>query len=155
MKRVKWKYPILAFLFVVALLLSVISPFMLKAQPPEMPTPIYMPGERPPELRGKPIFAPGEPRPTSTPNLEEMKLLPKVTPPILPTLEITDLAPGLAHNNKIQIRVTRPDGTARFIFISPNMDLAEVLQAHLKPGEKALIVPSLGGQPSKRVTEEQ
>ena len=134
MKFVKWKYPLLAFLFV-AVLLSVILPIMLNAQTPDIPMPTYMPGERPPHLKGTPIFSTEKPKPTATANVEEMKLLPKVTPPVLPTAEFIDLAPELDHQDKFQITIRKPDGTIKVILYSPNMDQEEALQDTLDFGK--------------------
>lgn len=140
MNNVKWKHLTLFSLFIIILLRLNKLAVILDAKPPKMPKPGYLPGERRSELRDQVIFNPKELLPMNTPNLQVAKSLPKVTPPTLSTLEITGLTPELTHNAKIQIRVTRPDGTVRFILAAPDMNQ-----------EKIFIVPSLGGQPSRPI----
>ena len=78
----------------ILLVVAVAIPLGLRAQSEEVPPPppfprpaISEPGEdKIPHPDGKP--------PTSTPNREEAEKLPKVDPPVLPTAEIVDTAPG-------------------------------------------------------------
>jgi hypothetical protein len=140
MKRKYW-YLIVILVVVVGLLL----PLVLRAQPPDErvpPLPPY-PGsdvERPP--------LPPEQRPTPTPNHIEAQSLPKVTPPVIPTVEMIDTAPDVSRWDKYEIVIQRgKSGKKVYILVPVGVELEDVLNEHLNPaeGDKVLVVaPAVG-----------
>jgi hypothetical protein len=140
MQRKYW-YLIVIFVVVLGLLL----PLILQAQPPDerVPPPPPYPGsdvERPP--------LPPEQRPTPTPTDLEAQSLPKVTPPVIPTLEVIDTAPEVPDENKYEIIIQRgKSGKTVHLLVPGGVDPEEVLNKYLNPeeGDKVLtIVMPLG-----------
>ena len=123
------------FFLVVSLIgLALLVPFILQAQPPDErvpPPPPYMPGEYPPGFDRKPVYPLGKP-PTSTPDPFEAELLPKVTPPVLPTLEVIDTAPEVPREKKYQILIKRGKSGKEVVITVPfGVDKESILEKHL------------------------
>lgn len=111
----------------------------------------YWPWEQKP---GMPPSTPMETTPT--PSDEEAKLLPKVTPPMIPTVEVIDLAPGANYGTTYDI-VIRRAGTGELVYIRvlAGTDPEPVLEKYLNPGDEVVekYVPFIGGPPPEPPTE--
>ncbi len=91
---------------------------------------------------------PPEQRPTTTPTDLEAQSLPKVTPPVIPTVQMIDTAPEVPHKDKYQISIQRGKTGQKVVILVPGgVDPEAVLNKYLNSaeGDEVLrVVGSLG-----------
>jgi hypothetical protein len=125
------------FFIIVSLIgLALLMPFILQAQSPDErvpPPPPYMPGELPPGFEKRPEFPLGRP-PTSTPDPFEAEQLPEVTPSIIPTAEVINIAPEAPREQKYHLVIKRgKSGKQVLIAVPIGVDKEAVLNEYLNP----------------------
>ena len=104
----------------------------------------YWPWER------KPGMAPATPMETTpTPSDEEAKRLPKVTPPIIPTVEMIDTAPDADWNTKYQIILRRiRTGELVVLEVQLGIEPKDAMAKYINSGyELVEVTMPLGGPP--------
>ncbi|OQY48749.1 MAG: hypothetical protein B6242_01660 [Anaerolineaceae bacterium 4572_78] len=134
-KQKKISLVVVSLLVIVALLV----PFVMQADRNKIPPPPPFPLEGTPQFEGGWRGPDGKP-PTATPNPIEAKETAKHSPrtkrPVMPTMEMIDLAPDIPHLDKSQITVRRgKSGKTVVLLLDPRADKEAILEKHLNHNE--------------------